>query len=181
MSSPGKPLFGTEPGSGLEPPVRAFRILLLLAQRLRYLMDDRLRPDGMTTQQAALLTAVAALRRPSLSEAAAALGSTHQNVAQLVAALQRKKLLDVVPDPADRRRRLLSVTPASQGYWRQRDDGDHAAIAAWFAALSAPEIADLCTLAGRLLDSLDSQDSQDSQGPAGPPPPAPPPPAPARD
>jgi DNA-binding MarR family transcriptional regulator len=160
MSSPGKSLFGTGPGTGLEPPVRAFRILLLLAQRLRYLMDDRLRPDGMTTQQAALLTAVAALGRPSLSEAAAALGSTHQNVAQLVAALQRKKLLDVVPDPADRRRRLLSVTQVSQEYWRRRDDGDQAAVAAWFAALSAGEIADLCALAGRLLDSLDGLDNQ---------------------
>ena len=52
------------------------------AQRLRYLMDERMRADGLTTQQAALLTVVIALGRPSLTEAAAALGTTHQNVAQ---------------------------------------------------------------------------------------------------
>src|SRR6266508_3990415 len=52
--------------SSAPPPVRAFRTVLLLAQTLRYLMDDRLRADGLTTQQAALLTVVAGLGRPSL-------------------------------------------------------------------------------------------------------------------
>ncbi|MEP7023419.1 MAG: MarR family winged helix-turn-helix transcriptional regulator [Actinomycetota bacterium] len=165
MSPQGKLLFGTGPDSDLEPPVRAFRILLLLAQRLRYLMDDRLRPDGMTTQQAALLTVVTALGRPSLTEAAAALGSTHQNAAQLVTALERKKLLATGPDPADRRRRLLWVTGASGEYWRQRGDGDQAAVAGWFAALSASEIELLCSLAGRLLDQLEPSGPEPVQVP----------------
>ena len=142
----------------LEPSVRAFRTLLLLAQRLRYLMDDRLRPDGMTTQQAALLTVVAGLGRPSLTEAAAALGSTHQNVAQLVAVLQRKGLLQLEADPTDRRRRLLTATEANDRYWSQRDGADHAAVEGWFAALSAEEVQTMCSLAGRLLASLQDVD-----------------------
>ncbi|MFC6022443.1 MarR family winged helix-turn-helix transcriptional regulator [Plantactinospora solaniradicis] len=155
MSPSGKPLFDVGADSAdLEPQVRAFRLVLLLGQRLRYLMDERLRPDGLTTQQAALLTAVLALGRPSLTEAAAVLGSTHQNVAQLVAALTRKGLLQVEADPADRRRRRLVATEANGEYWRNRNDGDHAAVADWFSALRPAEIVTLCELAERVLADL---------------------------
>lgn len=154
MTRARKSLFGIGPSSELEPTVRAFRTVLVLAQRLRYLMDDRLRADGLTTQQAALLTVVASLGRPSLNEAAAALGSTHQNVAQLVAALCRKDLLSVEPDPADRRRRLLVTTATNDRYWRRRDRADYAAVARWFSALSDEEVRLLCTLADRVLANL---------------------------
>jgi DNA-binding MarR family transcriptional regulator len=112
--------------------------------------------DGLTTQQAALLTVVSALDGPSLNEAAAALGSTHQNVAQLVAALQRKKLLRTEPDPADRRRVRLFTTETNQRYWRGRDQADAEAVAQWFAVLSDEEIETFCTLANRILDGLDA-------------------------
>lgn len=148
--------FGIGTGSELEPPVRAFRTVLVLAHRLRYLMDERMRADGLTTQQAALLTVVIALGRPSLTEAAAALGTTHQNVAQLVSALRRKDFLRVEPDPADRRRRLLVTTEANDGYWRSRDESDLDAVGEWFSALSTAEIATLCELADRLLAGLES-------------------------
>jgi DNA-binding MarR family transcriptional regulator len=155
MSSQGKPLFSLDPDSGLELPVRAFRMLLLIAQRLHYLMDDRLRGDGLTTRQAALLTAVADLGEPSLNEAAAALGTTHQNVAQLVAALERKDLLRVEPDPTDKRRRRLVTTASNAHYWQVRNEADHAAVAQWFEVLSDEEIQTLCALANRLLAGLD--------------------------
>ena len=147
-------VYGLGPGSGLTPSVRAFRAVLVLAQRLRYLMDERLRGDGLTTQQAALLTVVLALDGPALGEAAAALGSTHQNVAQLVAALRRKNLLRIEADPADRRRKRLIATGTNERYWRQRDAGDHAALAQWFGALSETELATFCALLDRVLESL---------------------------
>lgn len=140
--------------SDLEPPVRAFRTVLLLAQRLRYLMDDRLRADGLTTRQAALLTAVIALDGPTAGQAAAALHTTHQNVAQLTAALHRKGLLRVEPDPGDRRRKRLRATDANPAYWRARDPADRAALADWFAALTRTELDTLCTLADRVLATL---------------------------
>jgi DNA-binding MarR family transcriptional regulator len=154
MSDQEKTLFDLGESSRLTPPVRAFRASLLLAQRLRYLMDDRLRADGLTTQQAALLTVVIALGRPSLTEAAAALGTTHQNVAQLVSALQRKDFLSVEPDPLDRRRRLLVTTEANDRYWRSRDAGDEEAVADWFAALTPDEVAQFAALAERILAGL---------------------------
>ncbi|MEU4423359.1 MarR family transcriptional regulator [Actinoplanes sp. NPDC024001] len=147
-------LFDLGEGSRLTPPVRAFRASLVLAQRLRYLMDDRLRADGLTTQQAALLTVVRALDRPALTEAAAALGTTHQNVAQLVAALERKGMLRTEPDPADRRRRRLAATEDGARYWSERDADDEAAVAEWFAALTPAELATLTTLTEKLLAGL---------------------------
>lgn len=147
-------MFDIGPDSNLEPPVRAFRVLLLVGQRLHRLMDDRLRADGLTTQQAALLTVVTALGKPSLTEAADAMGTSHQNTAQLVTALTRKQFLRVESDPADRRRRRLLATEASHHYWDHRDHADHAAVAGWFATLTDDEIHTLTTLAERLLVDL---------------------------
>jgi len=148
-------LFGIGADSELAPSVRAFRTTLMLAQKLRYAMDERLRTDGLTTQQAALITVVTAMGKPSLAEAAAALGSTHQNVAQIVAALVRKELLLVEPDPADRRRKLLSATNNSAAYWRERDAGDYAAVADWFAGLTPAEVETFCELSDRVIAKLD--------------------------
>lgn len=154
MDVPGKSVFDIGPDSGLEPGVRAFRVLLLVGQRLHRLMDQRLRADGLTTQQAALLTVVTALGRPSLGEAADAMGTTHQNAAQLVAALTRKEFLRVEPDPADRRRRRLIATETNDQYWRGRDAADHGAVADWFSTLTDSELQALTTLAERLLKGL---------------------------
>ncbi len=148
-------LLGIGAGSELTPSIRAFRTTLMLAQKLRYAMDERLRADGLTTQQAALITVVTAMGKPSLAEAAAALGSTHQNVAQIVAALVRKELLQVEPDPADRRRKLLSATNHSTAYWRERDAGDFAAVADWFGDLTPAELETFCDLSDRVIARLD--------------------------
>lgn len=91
-------------------------------------MDRRLREDGLTTQQAAL-------------------GSTHQNVAQIVAALVRKDLLEILPDPADKRRKLLAATSTGAAYWQRRDESDFAAVADWFGDLSPRELETFCALA----------------------------------
>ncbi|MEV6410822.1 MarR family transcriptional regulator [Kribbella sp. NPDC051718] len=147
-------LLGIGPASALEPSIRAFRTTLTLAQRLRYAMDERLREDGLTTQQAALITVVVAAGKPSLAEAAAALGSTHQNVAQIVAALVRKDLLQVEPDPADKRRKLLSATNHSASFWKERDAGDFAAVADWFGDLTPAELETFCDLSDRVIARL---------------------------
>ncbi|HEU4947697.1 MAG TPA: MarR family transcriptional regulator [Kribbella sp.] len=155
MSLDDKNLIGIGPSSQLEPAVRAFRTVLALAQRLRYVMDERLRADGLTTQQAALLTVVTAAGKPSVAEAAAALGTTHQNVAQIVAALVRKDMLEVESDPGDRRRKLLATTGANAAYWQHRDQGDHQAVAEWFGDLTPDEVETFCGLADRVIARLD--------------------------
>ena len=142
---------GGVPGSGLDPAVRAFRTVLALAHLLRSRMDERLRADGLTTMQAAVLTAVLQLGRPTASDLATALGSSRQNIAQLVAALRRKGLLTIEADPGDRRRQRLAGTGRATAYWAGRDTGDVAAVREWFAVLDDDELGRLIALGTRLL------------------------------
>jgi DNA-binding MarR family transcriptional regulator len=126
--------------------IRTFRLILLLAQELRTLMDQRLRADGLTTQQAALITAVEAIGAPSLSQAAAALGSTHQNAKQIATALERKGFLRIDPDDGDRRVRRLVTTAKSRAYWKRRSPSDYEHVLTWFSDLSEQEATTLFEL-----------------------------------
>lgn len=144
-------LFDLGATSGLPDGVRAFRLVLAAAQQLRTRMDARLRADDLTTQQAAVLTAVSALQDPSISDVAAAIGSTRQNVTQLVNALVRKEMLRVDADPADSRRRVLSTTRLSDDYWEHRNADDFAAVAGWFGMLDAEELRGLCDALERVV------------------------------
>ena len=119
--------------------VRTFRLIVLLSQELRTLMDQLLRGDGLTTQQAALITIVDMLGTPSLSQAAAALGSTHQNVRQLADALGRKGFLHVSTDDRDARVRRLRTTDKSRSYWAGRSAADQERVLTWFADLTPDE------------------------------------------
>ena len=137
-------------GEGDATRVRTFRLILVVAQTMRTMMDDLLRADGLTTQQAALISVAEALSGPSLSSAAAALGTTRQNVKQVARALERKGFLRVVPDEDDARARRLVVTEKSREYWRGRSGEDQRTVAGWLSALSDDEAATLFELLSRL-------------------------------
>jgi DNA-binding MarR family transcriptional regulator len=119
--------------------IRTFRLIVLVAQELRTLMDQILRADGLTTQQAAMITAIDLLGTPALSQAAAALGTTHQNARQLVDSLERKGFLRVSTDQADARVRRLSTTAKSKSYWRDRSPADQQQVLDWFSDLTPAE------------------------------------------
>jgi DNA-binding MarR family transcriptional regulator len=130
--------------------IRTFRLIMLLAQELRTLMDQQLRPDRLTTQQAALITVVDAIGKPSLSQAAAALATTHQNVKQIADALARKGFLKIARDEQDGRVRRLATTRKSNTTWRRRSAADQELVLDWFSALNQNEAQTLFTLLLRL-------------------------------
>ena len=134
--------------------VRTFRLILLVATELRTLMDQRLRGDGLTTQQAALVSVVESLGKPSVTEAAAALGTTHQNVKRIAEALSRKGFVRIGDDPHDRRTRRLAVTAKSRRHWRRRSRSDQEAVLDWFAVLGRDEARTLFELLVRIEQSL---------------------------
>jgi DNA-binding MarR family transcriptional regulator len=134
--------------------IRTFRLILVVAQQLRARMDERLRTDGLTTQQAVLITVIAALGRPSLSEAAATLGTTHQNAKQVAAALERKGFVRFVADRNDRRVRRLVVTARSRKYWQRRDPVDFQQVFEWFDGHDGEEMTRLFQLLARVAERL---------------------------
>jgi DNA-binding MarR family transcriptional regulator len=134
--------------------IRTFRLIIVLAQELRTRMDRLLREDGLTTQQAALLTVVDALDRPSIGQAAEALGTTHQNVKQLTDALECKGFVRTAADPADRRIRRLETTPQNAATWQRRSRADQQRVLEWFGNLTAGEAQELFGLLLKAQASL---------------------------
>ena len=130
--------------------VATFRLIVLLAQELRTLMDQLLREDGLTTQQAALTSVVDALGAPSLSDTAQALGTTHQNAKQIAAALERKGFLRIAPDERDARVRRLRTTAKSRRHWKRRSPDDQQAVLEWFSGLDVDEARTLFELLSRV-------------------------------
>lgn len=141
-------------GEALSAPVQAFRLVIALALHLRTLMDRQMAASGVTTQQAALLTVVDMIGRPALTEAARALAMSHQNVRQLAAALERKGLLEIVPDEDDARSKRLVTTRRHRAFWARRNADDHAKVAEWFDGMKQGEIEQLVRLLAQAMRSV---------------------------
>ena len=144
--------------------VRTFRLIVVVAQELRTLMDQLLRADGLTTQQAAMITVVDLLGTPSLSQAATALGTTHQNARQLADALERKGFL-ISADQADARVRRLRTTAKSTSYWRDRSAADQQQVLDWFAGLTPAEAQTLFDLLAKVEHRARTALSRPAAGP----------------
>lgn len=136
-------------------PVNVFRLLIILGLRLRALMDRRLSGIGLTTQQAAVLTTIEVAGRPlKQGEIATVLGSSHQNVRQLLDALERKGLIEERPDEEDGRACRLVTTPAVARLFATRNDADEAAVRRWMKGLGARELRTLLASLRRLADGV---------------------------
>jgi DNA-binding MarR family transcriptional regulator len=143
------------PFLGAEPPVQLFRVVITLANHLRTRMDQRLADVDLTIAQAGVLTFVSASERPpTLGETARSLGTSHQNARQVVAALERKGMIEVSPDPADGRVRRLAVTPRVAETFADRDLADHGEVARWLSALTEHEQRQAVNLLHRVLKDL---------------------------
>jgi DNA-binding MarR family transcriptional regulator len=131
--------------------LRLVRLVIVLAAHLRTAVDRQLAPDGLTTQQAAVVTVVRALGAPSLRDVARALSTTPQNVRQLVGPLVRKGFVRLRDDPADGRVKRLRSTAKCARYWAARDDRDHAELLALLADLPREEVERAVATLGRVL------------------------------
>ena len=126
--------------------VRCFRLIALVAQKLRYRLDQHLREDGLTTQQGFLLTIVRRLGQPTLGEVAKAMATTHQNAKQVAVALERKGMLTIASDETDQRIKRLVATKAGRRGWASRNRDDFATVGGWFEGLTPKQQKELASL-----------------------------------
>lgn len=148
-----------EAGGAHAPALLAFRLISVLGTQTRRMADARFRGEGMTTRQAALITMAKELGQPSLSEVAAMMSTSHQNVKQIALGLERRGFVRIVTDAQDSRVRRLIVTAKSDRYWAARDSDDAAAIAGWFGVLAPRDLATLNRLMAKLSSGLADQEN----------------------
>lgn len=80
------------------------------ARALARLFDDALRPVGLTNGQFSLLMSLNRPEPPPMGPVASLLAMDQTTLTAALKPLQRKGLVDVVPNPRDRRARLLRLT-----------------------------------------------------------------------
>jgi DNA-binding MarR family transcriptional regulator len=124
------------------PPTMLYLIKQLeLAVRSR--LDEVLRPAAITPLQYTALTVLE--RRSDLSTAALARNAfvTDQSAADMVTVLEQRGLIARLPDPVDRRRRVLRLTEQGVALLDQLRDDVAAVEARMLAALSPKQAGDL--------------------------------------
>jgi DNA-binding MarR family transcriptional regulator len=126
------------------------------ARTLARRFDEALRPAGLTSGQFSLLMSLNQSQPPSIGCIAALLAMDRTTLTANLKPLERRGLVRAATDPADRRGRLVSLTPAGRKIlrtalpiWKRthaetdnrlpRRDG--AALRAALAALSSSEVA----------------------------------------
>lgn len=80
------------------------------ARALARLFDDALRPVGLTNGQFSLLMSLNRPEPPPMGPVASLLAMDQTTLTAALKPLQRKGFVDVVPNPRDRRGRLLCLT-----------------------------------------------------------------------
>jgi len=81
------------------------------ARALPRRFDDALRPIGLTNGQISLMMSLNRPKPPDMGAVAWLLGMDRTTLTAALKPLQRRSLLKITPDPADRRGRIMSLTP----------------------------------------------------------------------
>lgn len=84
------------------------------ARALARRFDEALRPVGLTNGQFSLLMSLNRPEPPSIGPIAALLAMDRTTLTAALKPLERRGLVQVTPDPNDRRGRLLLLTPKGQ-------------------------------------------------------------------
>lgn len=152
MSSPVKP----DPELPFETTLMVRDCCLCLhvqraARALARLFDDALRPFGLTNGQFSLLMSLNRPEPPPMGPVASLLAMDRTTLTAALKPLERRGLVQITPDPSDRRSRILKLTPAGRKLlaralptWKQTHDelerklpsGDPQALRRGLCALS---------------------------------------------
>ncbi|MGB9076774.1 MAG: MarR family transcriptional regulator [Terracidiphilus sp.] len=84
------------------------------ARALARRFDDALRPFGLTNGQFSLLMSLNRPEPPGMASVASLLAMDRTTLTAALKPLQRRRLVRVMPDPTDRRGRLMTLTARGQ-------------------------------------------------------------------
>ncbi|HYP72212.1 MAG TPA: MarR family transcriptional regulator [Variovorax sp.] len=130
--------------------------LRMLASQLRRRLRQEASAADWTESQRSVLLRLERHDGATVTELASAEGVRSQSMGATVASLIDTGYIKGVPDPADGRRTLLSITPQTRKVFRQvraaREDWLQHAIEARYSAAEQKQLASAVKLLKRLLD-----------------------------
>jgi DNA-binding MarR family transcriptional regulator len=121
----------------MQPSPCNYGALRRAMRRLGALYDEALEPCGLRSTQYTLLSNIDRFDRPAVTELADELVMDRSALAHTLQPLRRDGLVEVAPDPRDRRTKRVSLTDAGRAklaeareMWRRGQDQFEAALGA---------------------------------------------------
>ena len=132
---------------GIEAPF--FLIGLLSAFENRYqAKTDRLFEDISWKQFFAIICINLCRESPTIKELADFMGSSHQNVKQILIKLEKKGFVEMQVDEKDRRKQRIFLTEKARAFSASHDAQSQQIVSRIFAGLPEEQLC-LCSLSGR--------------------------------
>ena len=127
-------------------------MVFMIEQRWHYYIDKELEPDGITMKQWLMIIVIAAGFKspPSIQEVADAMSTTHQNVKQVAAGMERRGLMVLERDEKNKRIIRLKVTDKCLAIFQRRQENDVKAIFRMFENLTDEEMKALFNIIAKL-------------------------------
>ncbi len=137
-----------------------FGALLVTANRLDTMLERELKKFGLTGKQWMLAVVVQNLfdGPPTIKQAAAAMGSSHQNVKQMALKLQEKGLMVMEKDGRDGRVTRLRLAEGSEGFWESTRPRGEWFMSAVFQKLAPEDLAGTRRTLQGIQENLSSLD-----------------------
>jgi len=135
--------------------------LLKLANRLLAPFSNHLADRyKISINEFRLLMMIGNLGTTASHEVADMTGVNVMSVSRAVSALQRHGRINVAPDPANRRRKVLTLTEEGERLYEIMRPQTVKVAAYLFSDLSGEEVAGLERILGRLIDTLEARDEE---------------------
>jgi DNA-binding MarR family transcriptional regulator len=132
-------------------------MFFIVEQRWRYIIEKELEPDGITTKQWLMLIVIASGFKypPSIQEVADAMSTTHQNVKQIAASMERRGFMVLERDAENKRIIRLKVTEKCHALFKKREENDVKSILGLFESLTDEEVKALFNIIAKMEHRAD--------------------------
>ena len=137
-----------------------FALIFMLSNRLQTIGDSFFKE--VSTKQWFVLLVLGIMKdySPTLNELSDAVGSSHQNVKQLVLKLQQKGYVDLTKDEKDARRLRISLTPKSLEFNDAYHDKSELFFKKLFINLSELDLSATKIVMSTLRDTLERMEKE---------------------
>ncbi|MEU9240858.1 MarR family winged helix-turn-helix transcriptional regulator [Streptomyces sp. NPDC048385] len=138
---------------------------LAVAYRTRSAVDQHMAAAGLSLSRTKLLQSLARNGAMHQAELAEELGQAPRSVTQTIEALERLHLVTRATDPADRRRKAVTLTDKGKAALAAGEQAGRAALQHAFSAFDTGQLADLKRLLDRMCTFTDAPIPHDAATP----------------